>query len=176
MKPFFEKIRKNPPCFPSNPRGNPPSAILFISTVAPAITPHTWSYEIASMAMHLILEFNCLSSPEPHLSRRLTRWAYSIPMLRRPSVVRRRRRQSSPVHPQIQTSSSPKPLGQSKPNFMWNLHRNGERKFVRGIWVTWPRWPSRPYMVKTLQKSSSPELVGRFPRNLVCSIRDSGPS
>ena len=23
--------------------------------------------------------------------------------------------------------------------------------------VTWPRWPPRPYMVKTLQKSSSPE-------------------
>ena len=35
---------------------------------------------------------------------------------------------------------------------------------------------SRPYMVKTLQKSSSPELAGRFPRNLVCSIGDSCPS
>ena len=33
----------------------------------------------------------------------------------------------------------------------------------------------RPYMVKTLQKSSTLELVGRFPRNLVCGIRDSGP-
>ena len=34
-----------------------------------------------------------------HLSRRLTRWAYSIPMVRRPSssVVRRRRRLSSVV-------------------------------------------------------------------------------
>ena len=31
----------------------------------------------------------------------------------------------------------------------------GERKFVRGIWVTLPRWPPRSYMVKTLQKSSS---------------------
>ena len=30
-------------------------------------------------------------------------------------------------------------------------------------------------MVKTLQKSS-PEPAGRFPRNLVCSIRDSSPS
>ena len=33
-----------------------------------------------------------------------------------------------------------------------------------------------PYMVKTLQKSSSPEPAGRFSRNLVCSIRDSSPS
>ena len=32
------------------------------------------------------------------------------------------------------------------------------------------------YMVKTFQKSSSPEPVGRFPRNLVCSIGDSSPS
>ena len=30
-----------------------------------------------------------------------------------------------------QRSSSPKPLGQSKPNFMWSLHGSGERKFVR---------------------------------------------
>ena len=32
-----------------------------------------------------------------HLSRRLTRWAYSTPMVRRPSVVVRRRRPSSVV-------------------------------------------------------------------------------
>ena len=31
------------------------------------------------------------------------------------------------------------------------------------------------YIVKTTQKSSSPEPVGRFPRNLVCSIGDSSP-
>ena len=29
---------------------------------------------------------------------------------------------------------------------------------------------------KNLQKSSSPELAGRFPRNLVCNIRDLCPS
>ena len=33
-----------------------------------------------------------------------------------------------------------------------------------------------PYMVKTIQKSSSPEPPGRFSRNLVCSIGDSSPS
>ena len=67
-------------------------------------------------------------------------------MLRRPSVV---------VHPShhFQRTSSPKPFGLSKPNFMWSLHGSGERKFVRGVWVTRPRWPPCPYMVKTLQKS-----------------------
>ena len=38
---------------------------------------------------------------------------------------------------------------------MWSLHGSGERMFVRGTWFTLPRWPPRPYMVKTLQKSSS---------------------
>ena len=35
---------------------------------------------------------------------------------------------------------------------------------------------THPNMVKTLQKSSSPEPMGRFTRNLVCSIGDSSPS
>ena len=48
----------------------------------------------------------------------------------------------------IQRSFSPKPLGQSKPNFIWSLHGSGERKFIHGVWVTWLRWPPRPYMVK----------------------------
>ena len=52
----------------------------------------------------------------------------------------------------FQRSSSPNPLGQSKPNFIWSLNGMGERKFIHG--VTWPRWPPHPYsMVKTLQKS-----------------------
>ena len=36
--------------------------------------------------------------------------------------------------------------------------------------VTLPRWPPCPYMVKTLQKSSSPEPASRFPQNLICSV------
>ena len=84
------------------------------------------------------------------------------------SCVRRRK--------QFQTSSSPKPFAQSKPNFMWSLLGQGKRKFVHGTWVTLPRWPPRPYMVKTLQKSSSPEPACQFLRNLVCSIGDSSPS
>ena len=37
-------------------------------------------------------------------------------------------------------------------------------------WVTWQTWLPCPYMVKTLKKSSSPELIDRWPWNLVCSI------
>ena len=86
-------------------------------------------------------------------------WAYSIAMVRRPSVHH------------FQRSSSPKLLGQSKPNFIWSLSGMGEQKFVHGVWgVTWPRWPPHPYMVKTLQKSSSPEPKGQWPCGLVCSI------
>ena len=44
-----------------------------------------------------------------HLSQRLTRWAYSIPMVRSPSVVVH--------HPHFQTWISLKPVGQSWSNF-----------------------------------------------------------
>ena len=73
------------------------------------------------------------------------------------------RRLSSVVRSHFPTSS-PKLLGQSKPNFMWSLLWWGKQKFVCS---TWPRWPPRPYMVKTLQKSLEP--VDRFHRNLVMS-------
>ena len=57
---------------------------------------------------------------------------------------------------------------------MWSLHGSGEQKLV--IWVTWPRWPPHPYIVKTLQKSSSPEPKGEWPWALVCSTGALGPS
>ena len=98
-----------------------------------------------------------------HLSLKAHWWAYSIGMLRLPAVV------VSPSTHHFQRSSSQKPLGQSKPNFMWSLHGSGEWKFVWGIWVIWPRWPPRPYG-KTLQKSSSPEPKGQWPWALVCII------
>ena len=75
----------------------------------------------------------------------------------------------------FQRPSSPKPLGQSKPNFVWILSGMGERKFVHGVWVTWPGWPPHLYMVKTLKKSSSPEPKGQWPCGLVCRIGDSVP-
>ena len=69
---------------------------------------------------------------------------------------------------------SPKPLGLSKPNFIWSLSGIGERQLVRRVWVSWPRWPPRQYMVKTLQKST-PEPKDQWPCGLVCSIGALGP-
>ena len=43
------------------------------------------------------------------------------------------------------------------------------------VWVTWPRWPPRPYMVQTFQKSSSPEPKGQWPCGFICSIGALGP-
>ena len=65
-------------------------------------------------------------------------------MVRRPTVVR-------PFSVHHFQRSSPKPLGQSKPNFIWSLSGTRERKFVRGVWVTWPSWPPRSYMIKTFK-------------------------
>ena len=66
--------------------------------------------------LNVISRFNCVvcvfSSPEP-LGSQGELIVY--PSSRRPSSVRRRRRK------QFQTSSSPKPLGRSEPNFMWSL-------------------------------------------------------
>ena len=106
------------------------------------------------------------SSPEPKAHW----WANSIPVtpasVVRPSVVRQH----------FQTSSPLKLLGQLNSYFICRLLRMGERKFVQMALVTWPRWPPRPYMVKPLKKSSSPEPEGRWPWDLVCSIGVVGPT
>ena len=81
----------------------------------------------------------------------------------------------SSIRQHFQTSSPLKPLGQFNSNFIWRLLRTREQKFVQVVLVTWPRWPPRPYMVKTLRKSS-PEPEGRWPWVLVCSIRVVGPT
>ena len=47
--------------------------------------------------------------------------------------------------------------GQSKPNFICKLSGTRKWKFIDTMVVTSPRWPPCPYMVKTLQKSSSQE-------------------
>ena len=47
-------------------------------------------------------------------------------------------------HQHFQTTSL-KPLGQLKPNYMWRLHEIGEQKFVHNVWVTWPRWLTCQY-------------------------------
>ena len=64
----------------------------------------------------------CLSSPEL-LGSKGELIVYSS-MLRRPSIVHHFQR------------SSPKPLGQSKPNFMWSHHWKGKKCLYK--WVTTP--------------------------------------
>ena len=44
-----------------------------------------------------------------------------------------------------------KPLGQSKPNFIWSIYRKWEPMYIKIIQVTWPRWPPCPYMLKSLK-------------------------
>ena len=51
----------------------------------------------------------------------------------------------------------------------------GNESLLGGVWVTWTRWPPGPYVVKTLQKSSSPEPNGQWPCGFICSIGDAGP-
>ena len=102
-----------------------------------------------------------ISSSEP----KAPRWAYSIPVTPS-SVVRQHFQKSCPL----------KLLGQLNSNFIWRLLRIGERKFDQMVFVTWPRWPPHPYMIKTLQKSFPPEPEGQWPWDLVCSIGDVGPT
>ena len=103
-----------------------------------------------------------ISSPEP----KALWWAYHMARLLSVCVY--------VVCSHFQTSPL-EPLGRLRSNFMWSVHGMGERKFAYGVQVTWPGWPPCPYMVKTLQKSSS-EPLGQFAWNLVCSIWDVGPS
>ena len=134
------------------------------------ITSHDTNHNIKWMVCTMFYTF--VSSPEPKAHW----WANSIPVtpssVVRPSV----RRPSSVVRQHFQTSSPLKLLGQLNSYFIWRLLRMGERKFVQMVLVTWPRWPPRPYMVKTLKKSSSPEPEGRWSRDLVCSIGVVGPT
>ena len=80
---------------------------------------------------------NCVSTFLAHLSRRLTRWAYSIAMVRRPSVVVRRR------HPHFQTCISLKPAGQPRSNFICSITGVGERlhkvlgQIRSNLWFPW---------------------------------------
>ena len=80
------------------------------------------------------------------------------------------------VYTKIKTGFSQELLCWSEPYFVCKLSGTKKWKSDDLMLVTWPRWPPCPYMVKTLQKSSSPEPAGRFPRNFVCSIGDSSPT
>ena len=59
-----------------------------------------------------------------HVGRRLTGELIGYPWIRRPSS-------SSVVRSHFQTSSPLKPLGQSKPNFMWSLLGKGNESLYK---------------------------------------------
>ena len=85
-------------------------ALIRLPGCADWSAPLLFAYEINRFS-HDVAQL-CLLA---HLSRRLTRWAYSIPMVRRPSssvVVRR---------PHFQTWISLKPVGQSWSNIMCSI-------------------------------------------------------
>ena len=106
-----------------------------------------------------------------YLSRKLMGELIVYQSLWRPSVVRLSIHPS--IHPNLQTSSLLKPLGQLNSNFIWRLLRTRERKFVQMALVTGPRWPPRPYMVKPLKNLF---FRTRMPWDLVCSIGVVGPT
>ena len=64
--------------------------------------------------------------------------------VRRPSVC-------ASVRLHFQTTSPLKLLSQFCSNFIWSLLRVGEWKIAKMVAVRWPRWPPRPYMVKTFK-------------------------
>ena len=71
-----------------------------------------------------------------------------------PASVRRRR---PSVHSHFQTSSPLKPLGQSKPNFMWSLlGKGGTKVYINGSGHM-TKMAAMPIYGKNLKKSSSPE-------------------
>ena len=90
-----------------------------------------------------------------HLSRRLTRWAYSIPMVHRPSVCRR---------PHFQTWISLKPVGQSWSNFMYSITGVGERlhtilrQIGSKLWCPW----QQKAPIDIMGKMVAPPFLGCF--------------
>ena len=80
-------------------------------------------------------DISTLSRLLVHLSRSFTRWAYSIPMVRHPSVGVRR--------PHFQTWISLKPVGQSWLNFICSITGVGERlhkvlgQIGSKLWFPW---------------------------------------
>ena len=78
-----------------------------------------------------------------HLSSAQDELLWSL-FVRRPSV-------RASVRQHFQTTSPLKPLSQFCSNFIWSLLRVGERKIAKMVAVRWPRWPPRPYVVKTFK-------------------------
>ena len=106
---------------------------------------HGWKF-----IWHIVMYFQvCSNSAYPMHSGE--RYRTSGPLVSSPGWAYNIGRLQSVINT-LQTSPQ-KPLGQSKPNFICSFHGSGVWKFVRGggeVWVTWPRRPPSPYMVKNL--------------------------
>ena len=94
---------------------------------------------ILKIMKHLIF-----SSPEPLGS--FGEFIYSIGRLCCPSVVRP---SSSTFFKHLLLRNCL--ANQSQISYGASMDGMGERKFVQTVQITWPRWPPRPYMVKTLK-------------------------
>ena len=82
----------------------------------------------------------------------------------------------------LQTSSPQKPLGQSKPNFIWGPHGSRERKFIRGGLghITMPMYGKNPLKTIFFSGTKGPMTLGLgmqhwgLEPNKVCSNDDLG--
>ena len=95
---------------------SPLSIILTCPCDVNPITPHFYITRPGFTGVYIIL-----SSPEPSPEPKAHRLALAPASVVVVVIV---------VVNHFQTSSPPKPVGQSKPNFMWSLLGKGERKFI----------------------------------------------
>ena len=103
-----------------------------------------------------------LRSTEPKAHR----WAYSIPMVRRPSAS----------VPPFTISTLSKTAWPIKAKYYVEPPWVGGTKVCSRHLGHMTKMATTPMYGKNPSKSSSPEPAGRFSRNLVCSIGDSCPS
>ena len=128
---------------------------------------------IFSCPSDLSLQSYCPFHFLAHLSRRLIGEliVYQWSGVRRHSV-----RPSSVRRPQCSKIFFSETAGPIKAKFYVEPPWVGGTKFCSRHLGHMTKMAATPIYGKNIQKSSSPELAGRFSRNLVCSIGDSCPS